>query len=333
MFYPKKGQRVLLILSRRGHFTITRCQNCKYVWECQNCAKNLKKGVNLVAYRTKYSVFELLCHQCQTYYKYPLECPKCQTKQIISENGGIDKLEEELIENYNYKVIRLDSFKNNQEFIENLKHSDDEQKIWLTTRLYDPLIDYSSFDFIVFIKAQNLLASTDYMVKEEVMNSLGLLFLEVQNSKTEVIFDTESLNDNLISEINEYLVNSENKLNVWNWYKNFLDKEIEMRKIFQLPPFTNLVLITSHEKSFEKAKNKLIASKKYLDEINIELKLELLIQSPYPARFLKRKNLFSYHLLIKYPRNYQKFNLLKNELRKIASSNNYQIRHNPRHIF
>jgi primosomal protein N' len=53
----------------------------------------------------------------------------------------------------------------------------------------------------------------------------------------------------------------------------------------------------------------------------------------YPARFLKRKNMYSHHLLIKCDRHYPKFKPLKLFLKDVSSSYDLQIRINPVHIF
>lgn len=332
MFKPTLNKKTLIIHGRRGLFCITKCTNCKYTWECENCAKNLEKGVNLVAYRSKFELLELLCHQCQTYYKYPLECPKCNTKQVVSLSGGVEDLAERLKEEYDFNVIRIDKFKSHQQINESLIYK--QNNIWLTTRVFDPAINYSFFDEIVIIQAQNLLASSDYLVQEEIMNSIGsLLLFATQNEHVKITLDTTHSESGFFQNLTNLNKHSDNVQSVWQWYSEFLEKESKMRQIFKYPPFVNLLLLTSHEKSFEKAKNKLLAVKSYLDVENNASQLNLEILQPYPARFLKRKGLFSYNLLIKYPRSYTKFSILKNEVVKQASLHKLQIRHNPRHIF
>lgn len=333
---PNKRDKILLVHAKRGLFTITKCGSCNFTWECENCLKSgNKKGVNLVAYRTRGSIMELLCHQCQNYYKYPSICPNCKNQQVISQNGGIEDLTEKLESEIGFNVIRLDAIGAKEQKLYNKNKKKDEKKpdIWLTTRVWDPGIDYKSFNKIAFIQAQNLLASPDYLVGEEISKSLAEIFFQIDGTDTEIIFDTNQVENEFFQNIIRLNSQHENPINTWSWYKEFLEKEKRIRTIFEFPPFVNLILLTTHETSFDKAKNKLSPVKSYLEGIKEERFDKIKISSSYPARFLKRKNLFSYHLLIRYPRGYSKFHELKAEIKKIASSNRLQIRHNPRHLF
>ncbi len=307
----------LLIHCRKGLYQITKCLDCGYIFECENC------DANLVTYRSMQNRLELICHHCQSFYNYPKECPKCNSRNLDSKVSGIDDLAEKINQEFKTQVIRIDK---------NEKFDSQKSPIAVTTRIFDPSIDYSIFDKIIFIQAQNLLASPDYLVLEESVKSLSEVMLKVNSENTEIIFDTNSPQIQFFQEIIKINMDHPNPINVHEWFFDFLKKEKENRQIFKFPPFWNLILLTTQEKKKENSyqiqetvKERLEKEKNCFSEITIS--------PPYPARILRRKNLYSHHLLVRYPRQYAKFKLLRHTIMEIAENYNLQVRLNPRHLF
>ena len=314
---------ILLIHPRRGLFQLTNCRNCGYVFDCENCTNKL------TTYQKHKYELELVCSQCQSYYKYPKKCPKCGSDKIGSSFSGIDDLTSYIKQKHNKEVVRLDEAgifeKQNQHFIK--KNS---AKIFVTTRLFDPGIDYTYFQKVIFIQAQNLLASSDYLVSEEVFKSLSELFINL-NYKAEVVFDTSNPELSFFTDFLK-LNNIDTKKQILNWYFSFLHQENFKRKKFLYPPHENLLLFTTQEKNLQKSLQKIssireiiLKEKKYFPEI--------LVGNYYPARFLKRKNMYSHHLLIRFQKQYPKFKSFKKYIKDIQETYQVQIRMNPRHLF
>lgn len=314
--------KILLIHCRKGLFQITKCQSCGYVWECNNCT------ANLVTYRSRGSLLEMLCHQCQSWFKYPDSCPKCSQQQIFSIYGGIDELNEQLSLEYpETKITRLDVQKNYD------KNLFEIEGIFLSTRIYDPQIQYNIFDKIIFIQADNLLASPDYLVQEEAVKNLSELFLSIQNNKSiEVIFDCKNNEADFFNELIKLNYQHSQNLYISDWYYSFLEKELKSRELFKFPPFINLLLLTTQEKTIAQSQTKINQVESYLKNLLKEYP-ELIINKPYPAKFLKRKGMFSHHILIRFPRNYDKFKTLRKEILALSNSQRIQIRLNPKHLF
>ena len=311
---------ILFIHGRRGFYQITKCQDCKFIFQCQNCTSSL------VTYKTSGGSWEMLCHQCQTTYSYPRKCTACNSQKIFSRLSGIDDLESRLKEDYpGFSIVRLDQLKPNQSIIYT------QNTLYLTTRVYDPSIDYTKFNNVVIIQAENLLSSPDYLVTEETYKSLADLIISL-NPTCKITLDS-SVENKLFTELVTLSNNGINHDSVKAWYENFLNEELANREIFGFPPFLNLLLLTSHEANNEKAKAKLVEVQGYLKPLLISEFAELSLSSVYPAKFLKRKNLFSYHILLKYPRNYPKYFKLKSEIDRLVIAYNLQARLNPRHLF
>jgi primosomal protein N' (replication factor Y) (superfamily II helicase) len=307
----------LFIFPKRGLYTLTKCTSCGYGFQCEHC------DANLVTYRKWANNLELVCHQCQSYYNYPLKCPKCESVEISSYFGGVDELVEIIEKESGTTVTRYDDKKRNKEvgFATNA----------VTTRIFDPSIPYSSFTHIVFVEAQNLLASPDYLVQEEIHKQILELMLSISD-KSEIIFDTNSPDLELFTTLARLDIQHSEHLDKKEWFVKFLDKEGKNRDVFGFPPFVNTLLLTTQQKNKEK-------SLEIINHVRTELvKLkpilpDLTISSAYQARFLKRKGMFSYHVLVRFPRQYKDIGKLREEIMQLGSIYGVQIRLNPRHLF
>lgn len=317
---------ILFIHCRKGLYSLTICNNCKYKWGCENCSSNL------VTYNQFGNRLNLICHQCQSVYDYPSNCPSCQQVQIKSVYSGIEDLERLLQEEYKINPIRLDLAKTKFKF-QNLENPNQGKQVFLTTRLYDPAIDYCFFDKIILVQADFLLASSDYQVQEELIKSLSDLILATSTSQKNpqknpsIILDIKDVENQFFIS----LVKIKSLEDLITWHKQKLDQESEFRRVFGFPPSWNMVLLTSHTKKETDAKNHLQAVKNYLETIQKDFP-DIKFSSPYKAKLLKRKGLFSYHLLIKYPRSYNQFIALKKELVTQISLYHLQARINPRTV-
>lgn len=394
---------ILLIHCRRGLFSLTLCPDCGYTWDCQNCS------AKLTTYESE-SLKRLICHQCQSSYNYPRKCPNCGLTNILSKFGGIEELVRILAADFGYMPIRYDGRADQIGPV-------GSNSVAVSTRLYDPGIDYGLFDYIIFLQAENLFANSDYLTGEEVYKSLAEVFLAAKD-QAEIVFDTrhrdldffqslvaldQQLNLSLSSDVlaknlavpdiepklakitqlpktgTTELINSEiliqkkqsikqpqveiqnleknDRENLKNqevsqesdpakkpsltlskveiiqaWYTDLMIKESTNRQNFRFPPFTNLLLLTTQEKSSADSLESLSAVTNYLATLQQELP-EISFGRPYEAKFFKRKGKFSHHLLVRYPRQYPKFARLKTITQWLADKYKLQIRLNPRHLF
>ena len=304
--------RTLFIHPRRGLLQITQCKKCGHTFECAQC------DASLVTYKTWASNMELVCHQCQSYYNYPKTCPECHSKELDSKLGGIDELVNQLGLVYpDQQVLRLDK-----------KSKDDPHyALAVTTRVFDPGLDYRAFDRLVFVSAQNLLASADYLVHEDTVKALAEV-IKRTGSTQEIIFDTKAgadLFEKLLS------LNAEGNT-LHTFYDAFLGAEDNARKTFLFPPHANLILLTVQQRDRAKALTQAQDTYRAL-QTQLATHPGVTVTSPYPARFLRRKNLYSYHLLLKYPKNYPRFFDLQSIVQSLRDPYSTQVRLNPKHLF
>ena len=317
---------VLFIFPSRGLFRLTICSDCGHVF------RSPESDVALVTYRLNKQTLELVDSETQKTYPYPDICPICGNNKILSTYGGVDELVEQLEQEFGVDVLRYDKTIGHKQ--KPTKHLAQYKlavstAFAVSTRLYSPHINYTSYNTIVVLKAEQLAAGIDYLTGEEVMRDVLQLMLHVDQN-TEIIFDTSSLNAPLIEDIKQISLGQKS---VFQVYEDFVSQEIDRRKEFGFPPFTNLLLLTSQESTSQKAKS--IANSVYLEikQRLIKIMPEVELLPPYSAKLLKRKNKYSYHVLIKFPRQYKHFNQLRTIVTETLLAYSMQARLNPRHLF
>jgi primosomal protein N' (replication factor Y) (superfamily II helicase) len=266
---------------------------------------------------------QLICHQCQTQYNYPKICPSCAGHDLNSIFGGIEELAETIKKEYDHEVIRLDL---GQEFTE-------ESKVFVTTRVFDPGLDYSIFNNIVLLQADSLLSSADYLVSEDTHQALAQLFLAL-NPEAKITFDTQEPESAFFTQLSRLNSSHDDNISVMEWFANFLQTETQNRLKYQLPPTQNIALLTSQHKNQPRSMDNTKMARQYLQPlIQQNGWKEVKITPIYPAKFLRRKGFFAYHLVVKYPKHFPDYFKLQQSIKACASSYNLQVRLNPRHIF
>ncbi len=96
-----KGEQSIILLNRRGFYTIISCTDCGESFYCGNCA------VTLTYHRSK---DKLCCHYCGYEGPKPQFCPACASTQLSSSGVGTQRIEDEILQKIpEARVLRLDS--------------------------------------------------------------------------------------------------------------------------------------------------------------------------------------------------------------------------------
>jgi primosomal protein N' (replication factor Y) len=78
-----KSEQVMLFLNRRGGATFIQCRNCGYVLRCRRCEV-------VLTYHLDEDI--LACHQCNYRSPVPQTCPRCSSRRIKFLGTGTQKL-------------------------------------------------------------------------------------------------------------------------------------------------------------------------------------------------------------------------------------------------
>jgi primosomal protein N' (replication factor Y) (superfamily II helicase) len=298
MNHATKSTLVLIISLPKGLFRLTLCKDCNYRFCCDNCSTNLVTFADSKSNNNR----NLFCNECQSTYNYPKICPKCGSNNISSLFGGRQNLEE---------LINTNS----------LKIEEKNLKIDLSNRIFDPQLDYKQYDKIIITHLENLFLGIDYTSLEDGAKSLVELLLNI-NPKTQICFDLHLQDQTLLDDID----------NPISWYQKLLINEQKNRQLYNFPPFYNLILISATEKKSTLAYDKLKACYLELQHfIKVNNLDEVFLQQPYPAKILKRKGMYTYHLLLNFPKNYSNISILQSKIKELKQHYYLQIRVNPKH--
>lgn len=97
----REGNQALLLINRRGHYTVILCRDCGHTLRCTQCDSALI---------TMRDTADLVCRQCGTHHSAPQKCPECKSVRFRSFGAGTQRVVEEIEKLFpKLKVGRLDS--------------------------------------------------------------------------------------------------------------------------------------------------------------------------------------------------------------------------------
>lgn len=312
--------KVLFILPKRGLFSATICQQCGHVF------RSTESDTSLVTVRSSVGELLFIDPTTQKTYPYPKQCPVCGHNILKSFFSGVEDLVEKLTLYLTPNVRPLFVMKkglgiaSKEPMLALYKPLRDELDV--TTLIYDEFLDYSIYSKIVLVQTESTLSSIDYLAKETLLRSYTRLFFALSNTQ-ELILDTNDLEHEVI----KYTLELQEKGSIA--FTTMYDKELASRDQFKLPPVYEVFLLTVQNTKKETA-HKAIQSA-YTRLLNLYPNLS--VRGPYPAKMLKRKNMFAYHLLVQCKKNEPIFQKLRITLLELGKDLSLQIRLNPRHIF
>ncbi len=277
-FHLKKNDQVLFFLNRRGFSPSVLCKKCFNNFSCPNCS------INLVYHKNKNN---LLCHYCGFKSFLKRECSEDGFCEFIFCGPGVERISEEVKKSFPSKKIEIFSSdtmnkKSSKEKLEKIINN--EIEILVGTQLISKGFHFPNLNCIVVVDIDLSLMGHDLRSAEKNLQLYHQLSGRAgrTGSPSTIYFQTYNFNTKLIDDI----TNKNPEI--------FLDKEIEIRKKNNLPPFQrfiSLILTGSKENELEREalKFKLFISN------NINGK----ILGPVSAPIFKLKSKYRVRLLIR----------------------------------
>jgi len=280
-FHLEKKDQVLFFLNRRGFSPNVFCKKCFKSYSCPNCS------INLVYHKNKNN---LLCHYCGFKTSLKRDCQKEENCDFIFSGPGVERISEEVKKNFPSKKIEIFSSdtmnkKSSKDKLEKIINN--EIEILVGTQLISKGFHFPSLNCIVVVDID--LSSQGHDLRGAEKNLQLYHQLSGRAGRTgkpsTVYFQTYNTNTKMISDI----TNSNPDI--------FLDKEIEIRKQNNLPPFQrfiSLILTGDNENKLEKEAFKF--------KIFIENKVNGKILGPVSAPIFRLKKKYRIRLLIRGPK-------------------------------
>lgn len=303
----KNKKKTMIFLNRRGYTSYLTCKNCSHIFKCPNC------DVALV-YHKKNDL--LLCHYCNHVEKNVRTCPKCGSDHISSGSIGTQKVEEELRELFPMiKVLRMDAdttvAKNShQKILDKFRNEDID--VLIGTQMIAKGHDISDVTLVGILGVDSLLNMNDYLASEKAFQNIYQVAGRAGRGKYsgKVIIQTNDTNNHVI----ESIIN--------NSYVDFYNLEIDFRKMFQYPPFMDLVLFELSSKDLNLLKKECEILYNILSEEKSGIYKVYSPKSPFVQRI---NNRYRMNILLKSKLNSESYNLIYSKIKKYKKIKNKNV--------
>mgnify|MGYP001166390569 CR=1 FL=1 len=278
MHLEKKDQ-VLFFINRRGYSPFVLCKNCLKIYDCPSCS------INLVYHKIKKIV---LCHYCGFKANLKRDCSNNNKQcEFIFSGPGVEKVFDEvkkLFPTKNILIFSSDTM-NKKNSDENLKKIiDNKAQILIGTQLISKGYHFPNLNCIIILDLDFASRGYDLRSAEKIVQLYHQLSGRAgrEGKKSKVYFQTVKSQQNIISEITSpdpYL---------------FLERELNLRKKYNLPPFERFISIIISSKNENECQTNAYRLVDYLKK-----KIKFTILGPVNAPIYKLRGSFRNRILIR----------------------------------
>ena len=248
-------EQVIILLNRKAHSIIVKCNSCSRTFECEKCSTKLS------LYRSNV----LKCNQCETKYKYNSVCKYCGSNNIVKFGMGTEKLEDKLCEIFDReKILRMDSdtMNTNKKLISAYNEFlSGKYNILLGTQIVAKGFHFPNVTLVCVINAEGINIIPDYRSNEKTYQLITQVAGRAGRSekKGEVLIQSLNPKSNLIFSI------------VNNDYYKIYEDQMNFRKILNYPPYSKhikILLTAKNEEKLQKSSNDLyLVINKYMSNL------------------------------------------------------------------
>lgn len=276
-----KGEQVILLLNRRGYSPLIKCSKCGEVEKCPNC------DISLTYHKSSDS---LRCHYCNYTKKCPSKCMKCGSTDIKGIGLGTEKLEQEIIDKFKARVIRMDADTTSRKGMHEKiikEFGEGKYDILLGTQMIAKGLDFPKVTLVGVINADMSLCVPDFRSSERTFQLLSQVSGRAGRGKYpgEVIIQTFNPEHYSI----RYAKNHD--------YLNFYKEEMVIRKQLNYSPYYFITLVRISCKDYEEGFKHANKIKDYLEK---NLSSDTILLGPTMASMFKINNIYNYQCIIKY---------------------------------
>ena len=279
----------MIFINKRGYTSFTLCKNCGFIKQCPNC------NVSLVLHNFINKESFLLCHHCSYREKFANYCNNCKSESsIIFPGEGIEKIYEEIQKKFSGSksiFISSDSIKKKANLNSILKEIiNNEVDIIVGTQILSKGHNFPYLKTVGILNIDHFLNDFDFRSYEKCFQQIIQVSGRAgrKDQVGNVIIQTYQPDHLVFKNCQNYS------------FKNFYDQEIERRKKFEHPPFSNFIslIITSINDN---------KSRQFGNFLSNNLKKNFKhtgVFGPAPAVISMKNKKYRYRLLIKLKKNY-----------------------------
>lgn len=278
----EKGEQVLIFLNRRGFHTSIQCLKCETVFKCKHCDISY-------TYHKKENI--LSCHLCGLKIPVFQSCPNCKNNEYIKYKGfGTEHIQSSLNAIFpNIRTIRIDrdtttTKDSHEQLFKNFRAG--KADVLIGTQMIVKGLHYPSVTLVGILNTDSALNIPDFRSSERVFQLITQACGRAGRESLigEVIIQTFMPQNETI----KYASNQD--------YLNFYEEEIQNRKLFDYPPFCQMIKVVFSSMDEQKAKEYSI---QFRNIIIKNLSNEYKIHPVLPSGRVKVKDVYKYQFLIR----------------------------------
>jgi primosomal protein N' (replication factor Y) len=282
-----QGQQIILFLNRRGTATFVRCRSCGFVYRCPRCS---------IALTYHSAEKRLICHRCRYSAPVSASCPRCLQRHLRLLGIGTQRVEEEVKHFFpQARVLRWDRDVVTRRYAhEELLKSFRDRKadVLVGTQMIAKGLDLPQVTLTGVINADTGLNFPDFRSGERTFQLLcqvaGRAGRGVKAGKA--IIQTYSPDN--------YIIEAAAKHD----YLGFYYKEIDYRRRYNYPPFSQLVrLVYSHANEESCRREAERVHRLILEEKVREGAIDFNVIGPVPAFALRARGRYRWQVFLRGP--------------------------------
>jgi len=275
----RSGEQVILFQNRRGYAPLIECKTCGWVPKCERCDVSL----TLHKYHNK-----LTCHYCGFEHEVPQVCPSCGSSSLSTHGFGTEQIEEEVKAFFpGARIARMDTdTTRSRSSYEHIIHDFESHKtdILIGTQMVTKGLDFDHVRVVGILNADQMLNFPDFRAYERSFQLMAQVSGRAgrRGERGQVVIQTSDPEQVVIREV------------IANDFRNFFNREMQMRKQFSYPPFTRIIQIRFKHKDLSVVRRAAVA---YAGLIRPVFGRRLLGPDQPPVS--RVNNYFLQHLLLK----------------------------------
>lgn len=296
----ERGEQALVLMNRRGFYTLVQCVDCQQFLQCPSCSVSLTYHKGAGQSGTAFGYVH--CHHCGYIAEKPSYCSHCAGRRVQLQGVGTQRIEDELAQCFpSARIARLDRDVAQrkyatQQVIDDFTHH--RADILVGTQMIAKGLDIHNVTQVGVIQADSAFVLPDYRASERGFQLLtqvagragrgnkdGHVYLQSWNTEHPVLaFASEQA------------------------YLPFYEFEMDIRKQFQFPPFSQLfrfILMGEDERetrqNAELLKHHLEKHLSDMMSLTAEGNRKLLVLGPAPCAIERLNNRYRFHILVKNP--------------------------------
>lgn len=225
----ERGEQSILFLNRRGSSKLVACGECGYTYRCPNCSANM-------TYHSANG--KLMCHYCGHMQRVDGACPSCGG--ILKYTGaGTQKIEEELNALFpGTEILRMDmdavtSAGSHESLLKRFR--EEKIPIMIGTQMVTKGLDFENVTLVGVLSADQSLYTGNYRAGERTFSLITQVVGRCGRGEKagRAVIQTFTPDNEIIRQA------------AVQDYEAFYRSELEMRRMQNDPPFTEVTVITA----------------------------------------------------------------------------------------